>query len=78
MPSFDVTMPFAGFLFIRVDAETEQAAIDKALGLDVSLTPSGDPAAEMGEWAMLPEITRGNILYAPLNEASATQFGGGE
>lgn len=37
MPQFEVRAPFAGYVRVKVEAESEESAIEKALSADISL-----------------------------------------
>jgi hypothetical protein len=64
MSSYYVRVPFAGYVGIEVEAETEDEAKGKAFELEARLDGDFDEC----EWELYSEITRGNVLYAPLNE----------
>lgn len=67
MREFQVTVPIAGVAYITVEAETEEEAIDEALGT------VGREHIE--DWQALRHITQGNVCYAPVWHASAEDLG---
>lgn len=67
MPTYSVTVPFAGMFVITVEAEDEKAAQEAALSADVELVVSGEDVQDW-EWASHRRICQGNVLYARYNE----------
>ena len=76
MSKFNVTLPFAGYITLMVEAEDKESAIEAAFGADCQFIPNetqptGISDVEVEEWEFLAHITRGNVSYAPRNSASA-------
>jgi hypothetical protein len=69
-----VTVPLTASLCVSVDAETEDAAIEKALDMSfrLSVKVEEDAGAFLGEEVMLHRtLIEGNVSNAVLNEAFA-------
>lgn len=71
MSKYSVQIPFVGFLSFEVDANSEDEAVE------IGWLKAGDMAftkqsINIGspEWECVEEISRGNVLNAPLNELS--------
>lgn len=64
MATYSVTLPIAGYAIVEVEADSEEAAIDAALGSDVTMR-------DIEEWSVLKAIVTGNILHTSPNDASA-------
>lgn len=60
MRTYELTIPIAGVAYMTVEAESEEAAIEEAFN-KIS-------TEDIEEWEAFRAITRGNTLYAPLNE----------
>ena len=75
MKKWTVELPLAGSVIVNdVEAENEQAAIDAAFQLADFKCVATDPnRVEVGEMDVYRRITQGNVLHAPVNEASATE-----
>jgi len=76
MSKFYVTMPFAGYVTITVEAENKAEAIEAAYGVECEVNPRDDQPEGISdvyveEWSFLEHITQGNVCYAPCNSASA-------
>ena len=59
-----VTLPIAGSIYVEVEADTEDDAIEAALSCDVS-------SSDINDWDMMKAITRGNVCYARVHKAYA-------
>lgn len=57
MKTYEVTIPIAGHAFITVEAESEDEAIEIAMG-EVSLK-------HVEEWECLERFNQGNVCYCP-------------
>lgn len=57
MKTFGVTLPFAGHLYIEVEAENEKAAIAKAF--------DEATADHIQDWESLQRFNQGNVCYCP-------------
>ncbi len=71
MATYEVKIPFAGYVIATVDAVGEDQAKDRAYelsGFSISFDHPDD--ADVGEVEMMDEITRGNVCSAPLNSIS--------
>jgi hypothetical protein len=67
MATFNVCLPITGIIWVTVEAEDEDDAIDEALGSDQLET------SNIAEWEALRRICSGNVLHAQLNEAYAVE-----
>ncbi len=66
MKTYDVVLPVAGSAYVSVEAESEEAAIEKAME-KVSLS-------DIEEWEALRQFSRGKVCYCPRPwEASAKE-----
>lgn len=57
MKTFNVVIPIAGHAYVEVEAEDEEAAIEKAME-EVS-------REDIEDWENLHQFNRGNICYCP-------------
>lgn len=62
---YDVSLPMTGVMYIQVEADSEEEAIEKALASD-ELTLD-----KIESWCAHEQICQGSILYAELNDAEA-------
>lgn len=75
MPRWNVSVPVVGEVFVVVDAETEEEALD--LGVDLAAKViRGDPlpdgtSGEVLELEGVRHALEGNVFYGPTSEASA-------
>jgi len=69
MKTYEVEIPIAGSICIEVEAEDREAAIKAAWE---SIDINGEGAGEI-TWEYYEQITRGNVLYAPLNEIEVVE-----
>jgi len=65
---FDVCIPITGTIWVTVEAENEEDAIEKAFMSD-DLT-----LQNIEEWECHKEICSGNVLHASQNEAYAEEY----
>lgn len=71
MKLYDVRLPICGELSVQVEANSEEDAIEKALGSDLSF--------DMIEtWEAHRMIVEGNIFHGSLREAKASLAAGEE
>jgi hypothetical protein len=71
MKEYEVTLPIAGHAYLTVEAESEEAAIEKAMGL-VTIN-------EIEDWEALTQFHEGNVCHCPSPwEAEAECVGGEE
>ena len=70
--TWGVTLPLTGKLYVEVEAEDEEAAIEAALA-------SNDVIIEnIEEWEVVKEISRGNVFCGLQNRADAQLIDDGE
>ena len=77
---FHMTVPFAGFLYTSVSAETEEQAKEKFFAeacyrlevKDESLA-SDAPHVELGEWDVHSKLVEGNVCHASCIEISVDE-----
>ena len=67
MKRYHIRVPFAGYFYATVEAENEKDAKEAALDAAGNSKISAFDNVEVGEWEVLKDLTRGNVLYAPLN-----------
>lgn len=75
MKTYNVCLPLTGTIWVTVEAESEEAAIDAAFDSEDITTEN------IHEWETHRQICRGNVLSASVNEAYAeedTSFGDDE
>jgi uncharacterized protein (UPF0297 family) len=63
MKTYVVTVPFTGTMYIEVEAESEEAAIQEAIQNVTSENIEG--------WNAVEQIVQGNVFYGEQNEAEA-------
>lgn len=73
---YEVMVPFAGYLHVSVEAESEAEAEERVLGMNVQCRfttgsgQEGKPEIDHYEWELYKNICSGNVLYTPLNYLS--------
>lgn len=70
MKGYSVAVPFTGVVYLTVEAETEQDAIEFAMNADVTLEVEGNEV-DTYEWEMHEHVTTGNVFYGVRNDISA-------
>lgn len=71
MKTYGVTLPVTGILYVEVEAENENDAIDKAMEADVTID-------DIQEWESHRQIVQGNVFHGHTNNADAEYLGGDE
>jgi hypothetical protein len=66
MASYTVMLPISGKLFVEVEADSEDAAIEAAMQSTLTLDL-------VEEWEAHREVLRGNVFYGIAREAYAEQ-----
>jgi hypothetical protein len=74
MAKYFVRMPIVGIASAEVEADSEQEAIEKMSGLNWNVKVESEDGIEIDELDLLDRVSRGNVLYAPLNEACAEEM----
>lgn len=65
---YTVRVPFAGYIEVAVEAETESDAMAKAIALDgVQMDIAGD-CVDNYEWEAHQHLSRGNFSYVSCND----------
>jgi hypothetical protein len=72
MPRYNVTVPFAGYLVMEIEADDAAMAEEIAFDANVHIDCATDQREEIefvdvGEWDLHKQIVRGNVLYASQN-----------
>lgn len=67
MAKYLVTIPMAGYVQIEVEAEDESSAESAAF-------EAGATFDDIVEWDIYKKLTRGNVLYAPMNEIEVEEY----
>lgn len=62
--TYGVTLPVAGSIYIEVEADNEDDAIEKALCEDMR-------TSDINEWEAFKDLVRGNVVSAPVWTATA-------
>lgn len=57
MALFDVVIPIAGHVYLQVEADTEEEAIDKAF--------NEATIEDVEDWECLEQFNQGNVCYCP-------------
>ncbi len=65
MPRYGVRLPVSGYVYVEVEADDEEAAIEAAFMSDDVVRDN------IEEWETHQQIVRGNVCSAVLNEADA-------
>lgn len=73
-----MSVPFAGSLFVSVEAETEEEAREKVWETNcrISVKNEGDdafPYVELGEWDIHEKLIEGNICHANQTEITVDE-----
>lgn len=58
MAFYGVKIPMAGHLYVEMEADSEEEAIDKAKHLDLS-------SDHLEYWETVDQFTKGNVCYCP-------------
>lgn len=79
MTKYEVQIPFAGYVVMTVEADSEADAIDKAFGAELTMRPDdkqpdGVSDVFVEDWSLFEAITEGNVFHGPLNEANAQEI----
>jgi len=61
MKEYDVTLPICGYVSLRVAAENEETALEKALDSNIT-------TKDIVEWDAYKRIVDGDIFHGPQNE----------
>lgn len=62
---YGVSLPFTGYVYVEVEAENEEKALDKAWD-EATLD-------DMVEWGFTEHICRGNVLDVVLNDCEVEE-----
>lgn len=65
----NVILPIAGMVVVRVEADSDEEAIEKAINSGWSIDFNSDDGVELLEIDAFEKIVQGNICYAPQWEA---------
>jgi len=65
MKKYTVTVPFSGHLTMTIEAESKDAAIDKALSSEFEHNIVGGEAVEIAEFQLMEKVNDGDICYFP-------------
>ena len=64
MATYGVTLPVTGSVYVEVEADSREEAIEKALEYEFK-------AEHLEEWEVHRQTNRGNVAYGNCTEASA-------
>lgn len=70
---WSVAVPFTGVVYVEVEADDEDAAIDAAMD-EASLMGDDGRINDTIEWEAHRHVVRGNVCYAHTREASAEEM----
>lgn len=71
---WSVAVPFTGVIYVEVDADDEESAINAGLN-EASLTDKRGHINDAIEWESCRHVVRGNVFYGHTREASAEEVG---
>lgn len=66
MATYGVSLPITGSVYVEVEANSEEEAIEKALESEVT-------SDDIEGWETHQQIVQGNVFYGQLNEAHAEE-----
>lgn len=66
MPKYGVSLPVTGQIYVEVDADDEESAIDAALEKELT-----NKEKRLMEWETIREVVRGNVFSGMLRQADA-------
>lgn len=72
MKKYSVSLPFSGYVYVDVEAESEKDAINNALE-SAQMRCFAEGNTEIVEWDFFKNIVQGNVCYAPCSQAEATE-----
>jgi len=64
MPQFEVRAPFAGYVRVKVEADSQEAAIEKVLGDEFVLADCID------EWRVVRNLGKGYATVTPIDDSA--------
>jgi hypothetical protein len=64
MPLYSVSLPITGYVVLDVEADSEDAAIDRAFEQEITND-------HIEEWQVHQQIVTGNVFHGTMNEATA-------
>ena len=70
MKTYYVTIPIAGRMLFRIEADSKAAAKEAAWN---KYDTSGESEAECVEWEAMDNITQGNCCRAPYNDVEVQE-----
>lgn len=62
--TWNVSLPFTGYVVVEVEAENEREAIEAALNGEVTTD-------DIEQWEVVKEIVQGNVFFGMRNRAEA-------
>ena len=67
MKKFGVTIPLTGYVYVELEAESEEEAVAKGMAEDFSVV-------DIEDWETVEQVCQGNICYAMENKAYAEEL----
>ena len=68
MSKYGVLVPLVGSVYVEVDADSEEEAIENAIQADLTIKFESEDVY-LEEFELVDKVVEGNICYAPLYEA---------
>ena len=68
MSKYGVLVPLVGSVYVEVDADSEEEAIENAIQADFTIKFESEDV-QLEEFELVDKVVEGNICYAPLHEA---------
>lgn len=68
MEKYSVWLPLVAEIYVEVEAEDKQDAIDKALDTDIDITVQG---GEVNDYSLMTKVVEGNFYHGSINNAEA-------
>lgn len=78
MSKYNVILPFAGYVNVEVEADSEEDAIEEAQSSASLNIENGNHETDLREWEFYDKLIEGNFCYVSEYEASAELIGGEE
>jgi hypothetical protein len=66
MKKYQVTIPISGVIYVDVEAESEEEALEKGLEMELK-------TQDIAEWETHSQIVQGNVFHGHTNTASAEE-----
>lgn len=71
MKEYGVTIPIAGCIYVSVEAESEEEAIEKAFNVDWNINLQSDGLVTLEEVDSYYKMHEGKVVFYPCSEVEA-------